>query len=290
MNISPLKVAFVLALAASFCLSAFGEETVLRDAARNREIAITVYRPTKGEGRKPVVIFSHGAGGSGKGYRYFGEAMAKRGYVCIHPDHKGSDTAIMKPGWPVVSHIAIKKVVADPAQWEARALDIKYLLDHLKEIAPDADPSKVALAGHSMGAMTVMEIGGATMHYRSVSMNFGDPRVKAFVAISPQGPDPGKGFEQDSWSRLERPFLVVTGSLDHGLGGQPATWRREPYDRMPARDKYLLWIEGAAHASFFERFSDEVIEVASEFLDAYVKNDAASKAKLIADKRVQAKR
>src|SRR5437660_731049 len=39
----------------------------LRDAARAKEIRVTVFAP-RGGGRFPVVVFSHGAGGSAAGY------------------------------------------------------------------------------------------------------------------------------------------------------------------------------------------------------------------------------
>ena len=55
--------------------------------------AVRVHHPSVGDGPWPVVIFSHGLGGSREGYGFLGQRWAEHGYVSIHPDHPGSDTA-----------------------------------------------------------------------------------------------------------------------------------------------------------------------------------------------------
>src|SRR5690606_947506 len=39
----------------------------------------------------PVVVFSHGLGGSREGYRYIAEHLCSHGYIVILPSHAGSD-------------------------------------------------------------------------------------------------------------------------------------------------------------------------------------------------------
>src|SRR5580698_6059441 len=69
----------------------------LRDAARNRTVPLTVYYPVgQGHWPFPIIIFSHGAGGSKDGYRYLGSYWAAHGYVVIHPTHFGSDRSLLK--------------------------------------------------------------------------------------------------------------------------------------------------------------------------------------------------
>ena len=44
----------------------------------------------------PVIIFSHGLGGSRDGYEYLGRHWASHGYVSVHSTHIGSDTSALK--------------------------------------------------------------------------------------------------------------------------------------------------------------------------------------------------
>jgi hypothetical protein len=46
---------------------------------------------------------------------------------------------------------------------------------------------------------------------------------------------------------MTRPFLLVTGTRDTGRGGQPYTWRLDPFRLSPKGEKYLLLIQGADH-------------------------------------------
>ena len=66
------------------------------DTARQREVPVKLYYPKTGEGPFPVLIFSHGLGGSRDGYEYLGQHWASHGYVSVHLQHKGSDTAVWK--------------------------------------------------------------------------------------------------------------------------------------------------------------------------------------------------
>src|ERR1044071_3671029 len=71
------------------------ENLVLRDASRNRDVPVKIYYPRSKDPQEkfPVIVFSHGAGGSKDGYAYLGETWAQAGYVCVHPEHFGSDKA-----------------------------------------------------------------------------------------------------------------------------------------------------------------------------------------------------
>src|SRR3974377_1015412 len=41
-----------------------------KDASRNREVPVKIYYPASGAGPFPVIVFSHGLGGSRDGYEY----------------------------------------------------------------------------------------------------------------------------------------------------------------------------------------------------------------------------
>src|SRR5450432_1692671 len=50
------------------------------DPSRNREVPVKIYFPTEGNGPFPVVIFSHGLGGTREGYEYLARQWAANGY------------------------------------------------------------------------------------------------------------------------------------------------------------------------------------------------------------------
>ena len=48
----------------------------------------------------PVVVFSHGMGGSRRGYSYLGSYWAAHGFVAMHVQHIGSDRRLWAGGSP----------------------------------------------------------------------------------------------------------------------------------------------------------------------------------------------
>ncbi len=53
---------------------------------------------------------------------------------------------------------------------------------------------------------------------------------------------------EKSWEKFAKPMLVMTGSKDGPTRtGQPAEWRKKPYELSPKGDKYLVWVEGMDH-------------------------------------------
>ena len=76
----------------------FEAETVewtVRDAARDRDIPLRVYLPAL-RAAEPVVLFSHGLGGSRDGCSYLGQHWAARGYVAVFLQHPGSDDSVWR--------------------------------------------------------------------------------------------------------------------------------------------------------------------------------------------------
>ena len=104
-------------------------------------------------------------------------------------------------------------------------------------------------AGHSFGAYTVMALAGATVQLTSLGARaYPDAPIKAFVAISPQGPD--EQFRDYAWKNISDPVMTISGSRDRGVAGESPEWRRIAYDSMPAGDKYLVYVHGATHMAF----------------------------------------
>ena len=64
------------------------------DPARQRQVPARIYLPAAELGPCPVIVFSHGLGGSRLGYSYLGRHWASHGYATVHVQHRGSDSAV----------------------------------------------------------------------------------------------------------------------------------------------------------------------------------------------------
>jgi len=217
------------------------QRLVLKDAKRNKELQLRISFP-KETGPFPVVVWSHGAGGSKDNYTPLVEHWASHGYVVIQPTHSDSRSLAAKFSDPVFF-----------GDWQSRPADISFILDSISEIETiepavqgRLDAKRVGVGGHSFGANTAQLIGGAKAVVRGEEKSFVDARARAVMLLSGQGP--GEMLTEKSWMAFEKPMLVVSGSADGPTRtGQPAEWRKRPYELSPAGDKYLVWVEGLDH-------------------------------------------
>ena len=264
----------------------------LHDDSRHREVPLKIYYPkAQGPQRFPILVFSHGAGGSKDGYAYLGRYWAAHGYVVLHPTHLGSDKSLLKREKPFYNLRAMARMVKDKANLLNRPKDITFLLDslsRLEKLVPalrgHLDPTRVGVGGHSLGAYTSMTVAGAKVYASSASsMGFEDTRVKAFLVLSPQGPGDW-AFRDDSWNPIHRPMFMMTGTQDTGLkNGKPYQWRIQGYGHLRLGHKYLAVIQGANHMDFADaqfngkvrnpRVQEWVKKATRLFWDAYLKGD-----------------
>lgn len=234
------------------------DDFVLHDKQRNKDLHMRITYPTE-EGRFPVIIFSHGAGGSKDGYKYLINHWVKNGFVCIQPSHADaiSNTAADKVFQNLMG--VLKALPVDYSGWANRVADIKLILNSLSGIQPAIpaamDTTHVGLGGHSYGAFTSMLLGGATVPKAAsgkVKTAY-DGRVAAILAISPQGiKHRPKDFGFDNkfaWKGIHGPAMFMTGTLDQ-TGWTTAKDRRVPYLDCPAGNKYFVSIKGANHMTF----------------------------------------
>jgi predicted dienelactone hydrolase len=247
-----------LALAAAYAASpwllaaeAEPQDEVWLDAARSREVPVLLRWPAgKPQG---VVIFSHGLGGRRTGADVWGTAWAQAGFTVVHLQHAGSDNVSLKGGFS-----ALRKAMA-PEQLLARVADVKFAIDEIgRKHADSASPwaqvpvQKLALAGHSFGARTAQALAGQAFP-KAGGWSGLDKRIKAFIALSPAlGKDVGQKQGLEDAKAMQRPMLVVSGSLDGEVlnNGETVASRRMVYDCLPAGAKALLWLEGADHLTF----------------------------------------
>lgn len=255
----------------------------LKDAARDKELELRVRSPKLAEGQSPpeggwpVVVFSHGAGGSRDAFPDLSSHLAGYGYVVVHPTHADSIAQRRRNGQDAPSPLdpdgrAKLRAQVDPAQ---RVADIKFIADALGEIESKVPGLKdaagkgqlsrqrLAIAGHSAGALTTQLVAGVRGRGKRISgealtlKDIGDPRFKAAVVISGMGTN-GLIFTEESWSSVAVPMLVITGSLDSSppqMGNETPQSRQHPFVYSRGRSKggpaaYLLFIEGATHSSY----------------------------------------
>lgn len=232
------------------------DDLELRDEARGRTLTLRVWYPEP-PGRYPVIVFSPELGRSHRAYEYLGQAWAARGYVSIHVSHPGSDIRIFsgKAFWRFRS--IAKEVATEPRIWRDRAADVGAIIDRLAEVegadpalAGRLDPTRIGVAGHSLGALTALLVAGLPVEGRVVP-GTEDRRPLAFVVFSPPGP--GAPLPDGPWD-LKRPLLLVTGGRDEqpaDLGtAHPPSWRAEPYATLPPGGKAHLAIAEAHHFTF----------------------------------------
>lgn len=223
------------------------------DATRDRALPLRLrLRLPEGSSACPLVLFSHGLGGSVDAGTQWAEAWAAAGIATLHLQHPGSDREVLREGG-----LAGLKAAAQGAQLQARVQDLRFVLDELQRRAaewPRLRLDRIGLAGHSFGAHTTLAVAG--QRWRGVAP-LEDPRPRAFAAFSPS-PGPAQGADPQAFGAIRRPLLCLSGSLDGDplAGGEHAErrergdWRRAVYDGLPVGDKAELWLDGADHMSF----------------------------------------
>jgi predicted dienelactone hydrolase len=278
------------------------QDIVLHDAKRDKVLHVRVFYPNE-PGLYPVIVFSHGAGGSQSCCEALTRHWATYGYVTLQPTHDDSTVQRRNAGEEDIEFLkAVRDALKKPALWQSRPQDISFVLDSLpvlqKRIHPLAgkmDAEHVGVGGHSMGAFTADAIAGALVDLPGhPATNFADPRVKAVVLLSPQGPGEF-GLTDHSWDRLSVPLLSMTGSLDLGAGNQGPDWKKIPFERSQPGGKYHVFIQGANHMSFISARtlpgrgaqSDSILGYTNcaslAFWDAYLKADPAARNYLQSD-------
>ena len=144
-------------------------DLTVHDAARNRDIPVRVYLPTNNT-PEPVILFSHGLGGSRTGSVFLGEHWAARGYVAVFLQHPGSDDSVWKDASPRKRMRAMKQA-ASLDNFLLRVRDVPAVLNQLEiwnadktnHLAGRLDLKKVGMSGHSFGAVTTEAVSGETM-------------------------------------------------------------------------------------------------------------------------------
>jgi predicted dienelactone hydrolase len=224
----------------------------------------------------PLVVLSHGYGGSWRNLAWLAGQLVGQGYVVAAPDHPGTTTFDMQPAGTL-------------ALWE-RPGDITRVIDHLL-----ADPTlagliaanRIAAIGHSLGGWTVVELAGGRFDAAGVMKDclaeFGAIYCKIFAALginrdaaaaAALGADlgdrriaavvtldlgPGRGFTPESLAAVRIPVLVLGAGEDvdrqTAAKADIAATNKDSFylaRHLPPATTQFALIAGALHFSFMQ--------------------------------------
>lgn len=267
------------------------------DTRRQRTVPVRIYLPLEKDPR-PVILCSHGLGGSRAGKQYLGETWSKAGFVCVFLQHAGSDQDVVR-GVPPGQRMQKLKAAITRQSNRDRIQDVTFILDKLEKwvIQPDhvlagrIDLARVGMTGHSFGAATTLAVAGKRF---PLQRSYRDDRIDAFLAMSPQ---PGKGLTPSrAFGMLQQPILCMTGTKDTSPITPDVTpeSRVSVYEGLPDGDKYLLVFKDGYHHTFNggpSRFGREqnpqnhraIEALSTKFWQAYLEQDQEAKQWLQSD-------
>jgi predicted dienelactone hydrolase len=242
------------------------------DAARHRDVPVKMYAPV-GAMNAPLIVFSHGLGGTREGYRFLAEHWATNGYVCIVVQHPGSDDSVWRGQKNKVS--AMQKA-GNLKNAEARPLDVSFVITEACK-DPRVNAGAIGVAGHSFGAQTTLVVAGQ----RLATKSYFDTRVKAAIPMSSPRPLMGEAYRE-----VTMPCLHLTGTKDDSaIFNTTAKDRRFAFDNVSNADQWLVTFNGATHMTFAgignAKHLELIREITTRFWDAHLKQDRAAQAWLL---------
>lgn len=167
--------------------------------------------------RRPVILFSHGFGGTARMMGWFTTVMAQQGYIVIAVDHPGNN------------NLDKMTVAGATLVWD-RSGDLEAALETVKAdpvIGPHLDVKRLGVAGYATGGLTALVAAGARVD------------IKRFQAFCASHPDDGVCRPQlefpvtqdQAMAALATPELAAEAARagdDHSIRGVRATFAIAP--------------------------------------------------------------
>ena len=190
-------------------------------------------------GPHPVIVLSHGSGGSGDKMGWLAGPLAGDGWLVAAPNHPGTTSGDSDPARTVMP-------------WE-RTADMRAILDHLAQAAPGGAMEGAVALGFSLGGHTALRLAGAapprlrslltatatpdtldcgwfarngldlgTIDAGRYEAADGDPRIRAAIAIDPAL---SAAMTSESLKAIDVPILTLgmgaDGAVPEGIDAAP---------------------------------------------------------------------
>ncbi len=271
----------------------------LIDASRgDRVVKIKTYYPVNHTMTNlPVIIWSHGLGGSVDGAAFLSRFIASHGFVIVHVQHHGTDSSLWegKKGhpWDIIRNTHISR-----ATTLNRFADVPFVLDQLlswmadhPEVAMHADLSTLGMSGHSFGALTTQVMAGMLFpDAEGQLLSFKEERFKSGILYSPGSVEHLGDLEpMDVYPSINIPLFHMTGTEDGSpLSDQGYETRLAVHAHTTQAEKHLLVLKDGDHMVFTgsrgklgqnpnRHKQEEIIKIAALcFWEATLKNDKAA--------------
>lgn len=273
------------------------------DKSRDRTVPYRLYAPALRDGARPVILVSHGIGGTRESMPYLGRGLAENGYVTLHLQHPGTDSSV----WKNANSLPDVYRALREAMWDANAAllrfqDVPFAVHELARLnregtlAGQLDLARIGMAGHSYGGVSTMVAAGQRMGPGG-QWFFKEASITAGLVMSPNVPIQG-GNLAELYRDIKIPLFHITGTKDgNAIPGNnefDPIQRTMPYETLTIPHQYLLVLDGADHNAFSglehgphahgaekqTRYTRAVQEGAVLFFDAHLKGDAAAAAAL----------
>lgn len=207
------------------------------------------------DGRHPLVILSHGSGGSAFGHADTAVVLARRGYVVATVHHRGNA-------------FDDDRNAGTERMWRNRPAQLSATLDHVlaaPELADRLDGERIGALGFSAGGYTVLvaaggvaELGRIAAHCRTppagerfcqlgnaetqARVEARDPRIRAAVLMAPVGVP----FSKDGLAGVTIPIRLYRAERDEQIAASQVDGVR---DRLPVPPEYEV-VREAGHFAF----------------------------------------
>jgi dienelactone hydrolase len=227
------------------------------DDKRQRAVPVRLYwpQPVSWTAAVPLVVFSHGIGGSRRGYRYLGEHWSSHGIASLHLQHIGSDRNLWL-GNPL-GLIGRLQDAAHEREAVERPRDLSFALDTLlgSALGERIDRRRIVAAGHSYGANTTLLAAGARVVRDGRVVTLHDERLTAAIVLSAP-PFYGEAEPVSILGPVQVPTLHVTATGDiiripgYYSGAED---RIAVFEACGGKRKALAVYEGGSHSMFTDR-------------------------------------
>ncbi|KFN50894.1 alpha/beta hydrolase family protein [Arenimonas composti] len=170
--------------------------------------------------RRPLVLLSHGTGGSAAQLSWLAQELVRAGFVVAAVNHHGNTAA--EPRTTLAGFVL-------PGE---RVLDLSALIDRLladPAIGPRIDPERIGAAGFSIGGYSVLAAAGARIDFATRARRCAGQPANPVCVLPPEA-----GFDAADIARLAESDPAFRASVERELA-HPADPRiRAVYAMAPA--------------------------------------------------------